>query len=335
MKVTVATSIAPRNIEQQQGAIASWINIGFEVISVNSKAEIQVLSEYFKNVTFIEAKRNASEIVGKPLIYFDDILQSLEASNSQICGVINSDIYLYADDEMVQYILKEAQYGLVYGSRIDITSLDSLEGEEFFHGFDYFIFCNEIIKLYMKSDFCLGVPWWDYWVPLVPSIKGFRIKQLITPFAYHIKHEDRWSGNQFNEFGIKFLNYLINEQEQNSKYSNSELSIITNEHNKKQHIFAFSRKILSYLNINSDKIYFKLPSDPNYVQFASIQDYLSIQHELQYFKKYQARSTKFYLNYIVLTEINSELTLRKIFNIQKVLFINMLKVLLHRFFRIS
>ena len=55
MGITIATSIAPRNIELQRDAIASWKKLGLEAISVNSKEEIEAIKDFFPDVKFAEA----------------------------------------------------------------------------------------------------------------------------------------------------------------------------------------------------------------------------------------------------------------------------------------
>lgn len=207
-KVTIATSIAPHKIEVQQKALSSWEKLGFSVISVNSGPEIAALGGFFPYVTFKEVNRNASALLGKPLIFFDDILKTLETSGTGICGIVNSDVHLIAGDDYPGFVAKEAQGGLVFGSRIDVDSLDRLEGKEYFLGFDFFFFSRDVIRTYVETKFCLGSPWWDYWAPIVPIIKGLPVKQLITAVAFHIQHPARWSERHYTRFAREFLESL-------------------------------------------------------------------------------------------------------------------------------
>jgi len=45
--ITVATSIAPRNIEKQRVAVMSWVAAGLRIISVNTPEEIELLKTSF------------------------------------------------------------------------------------------------------------------------------------------------------------------------------------------------------------------------------------------------------------------------------------------------
>lgn len=252
MEITIATSLAPQNREVQRNALASWKRLGFHVISVNSSEEIKLIKDMFPDVTFVETERNASASLGKPYVYFDDVLRILESTGSPICGIINSDIHLIAGDDFLEFISKEAHGGFVFGSRVNVTSLSSLEGKEYVLGFDFFFFSREIIKEYMKTDFCLGVTWWDYWAPVVPILKKLSVKQLITPVAYHIQHPARWDRQQFLGFGTKFLNYL----KQSGLYEGIGEDLIAAAEMRKDgpNIELFAILIADYINQQSSKI---------------------------------------------------------------------------------
>ena len=128
-KLTIATSIAPGNIDRQSKAIESWIKLGLNVVSINCAEEIDTLQQSFPDVKFIPAKRDGREIFGKPVIYFDDFLEYFKEAGSEFCGIVNSDIHLVGDEEIISFIKKEAKNCLVYGSRIEVDSLYVLDGE--------------------------------------------------------------------------------------------------------------------------------------------------------------------------------------------------------------
>lgn len=208
-QITLATSIAPFNLELQRRAVASWQRLGFNVISVNSLPELDKVKDGFPGVTFVSVRRDSTDITGKRTVYFDDVLGALVASRSEVCGIINSDIVLSAGNALVDFLHDQAVRCFVFGSRIDVASLDQLDGEEYLEGFDYFFFDKSLISIYPSSDFCLGVPWWDYWAPLVPVIKGIKTKQIISPIAYHLLHETKWDDTMFFAFGKRLRDKLL------------------------------------------------------------------------------------------------------------------------------
>ena len=245
MSITIATSIAPRNIELQQGAVASWKQIGFDVISLNSRQEIKSIKDSFPNVKFVEVSRNALAITKRPFIYFDDILKALEMTESQVCGIVNSDIYLFADKHIYEFIDIEAKDAFLFGSRINIPSLSSFTGEEYFDGFDYFFFDRAITKTYVETEFCLGSPWWDYWAPLVPLIKGYEMKKIITPIAYHVEHLTKWKPRHFRYYERKLLDYLLREDLR--RLMENDLRVIVDHAKKDLNVYSLAIPLIDYI----------------------------------------------------------------------------------------
>jgi len=207
-KLTIATSIAPQNIDQQARAIKSWLNLGFDVVSINCAEEILTLQQSFPDVRFIQAKRDAKEVYGKPLIYFDEFLDYFSKAEYEFCGIVNSDVYLQCNEDNISFIKSQLNNSLVYGSRIDVHRPEDLAGKVYRNGFDFFFFDKSLISCFPRSDFCIGMPWWDYWVPLMAALQGFTIKKLISPFAYHIKHIFRWSILQWGNLAKALFRHL-------------------------------------------------------------------------------------------------------------------------------
>jgi len=202
--ISIITSIVPRNIEHQQSAIASWQALGFNVISINSALEINAVRSRFQTVNFVLADRTAESETGKQYIYFDDVCRAIALTNADICGIINSDIHLLQDACLKDFIAREAKNSFIFGSRIDVDLSGNTDGEIFFFGFDFFFFDRIVLDCYPLSDFCLGAPWWDYWAPSVPLAKGIPCKELISPVAFHLKHETKWAPDLFFRFGNIF-----------------------------------------------------------------------------------------------------------------------------------
>lgn len=206
-EITIATSLAPGNITIQKQAISSWINLGFKVVSINVPEEIEIIKDNYPNVTFVQANRSAKEKYGKPYIYFDDVLAYLEQFRSNICGIVNSDIILKGQD-FKEIICREAIDSLVFGARINIENFNNLNGVVYKWGFDYFFFDKKLIPCYPKEEFCLGQPWWDWWIILCPILKGFKVKKIVNPFAYHIKHNLKWNPNNLAYLGFIVSKYF-------------------------------------------------------------------------------------------------------------------------------
>jgi hypothetical protein len=191
--ITIATSLAPgKKLDEQRKVINSWCKMGFKCVSINAPDEIAILEKDFPDIEFVVAVRDARKEFGKPYIYFDDFLAYFAGSDSQICGIVNSDIYLMGEI-FHSFISKEAVNSLLYGSRIDIKTLDNLQGKLYQWGFDYFFFDRKLIHYYPNSDFCIGLPWWDYWIILVAILCEIPVKKVTDMLAYHVKHKNGWN----------------------------------------------------------------------------------------------------------------------------------------------
>lgn len=205
-RTMLVTSVAPHNIENQRRAIESWLHLGFSVTSLNSKEEADHLRPLFEDVEFSLVARDAHVECGRPLVYLDDVVAFLRQRGTPVCGVINSDIHLRATPATMRFLLDEARGSLVFANRVDVDSLESMTGENFSRGFDLFLFDHAILRYLPSTRFCLGQPWWDYWLPSclfkVPSV---RLKLLAFPLALHVKHALNWHLDNFDKYGLHFV----------------------------------------------------------------------------------------------------------------------------------
>lgn len=258
-QITIATSISPGNIEAQQKTIATWTELGFRTLSLNIPEEITHLNDFFPKVTFVSVDRHAATLAGKPLVYLDDMLLALQESASSICGIVNSDIYFSTDKEFLQFIAVTAENGFVFGSRHEVASFFSEDSVEYGAGFDYFFFDKKLASLYPQSRFALGAPWWDYWFPLVPILKGAAVKLLVSPVAYHVKHDTNWSKTLYEEMSLEFFNLLTSSDL--LEKANPDIRAAVERANKQPDLGALSLFILYYLKDKADKIAFLRKAD--------------------------------------------------------------------------
>ncbi len=211
----LVTSIAPHNIQNQQLAIASWLRLGFSVTSLNAPSEIEQLQRVFSAVDFVAVQKDAALDCGKPLVYLDDVIAFLRSKGSPVCGLINSDIHLRATPEMIRYLIEQAKNSMVLCNRTDVDTLDQDAGEIYKYGFDAFLFDKSILDILTPTEFCLGQPWWDYWLAsrFMMSTQSapsrFALKLATFPLAVHVRHEKHWdhSGN-YQKYGLIFAKIL-------------------------------------------------------------------------------------------------------------------------------
>lgn len=210
-RVNLVTSVAPHNVENQRKAMDSWLRAGFSVTSLNAESEIDQVRRLFPEIDFRPVARDASSECGRPLVYLDDVFAFLRKNGSAVCGLINSDIYLRADEATIRYVVEQAGGSLVMSCRTDIESLDSRIGEVFKHGFDVFLFDRKILDLVPSSKFCLGQPWWDYWFPscILGMQRQVPLKLVTFPFIAHIRHSSDWNRDRnFEKYGLHCMQYF-------------------------------------------------------------------------------------------------------------------------------
>ncbi|WP_303982307.1 hypothetical protein, partial [Niallia circulans] len=207
-KILIATSIAPKDLEKQRVAVNTWLKVGFEVVSLNNKDEINKIAPFFPDISFHIVDRNAENIFGKPYIYIYDFMRLLSEKDYRICGIINSDIcFKGVGKDFLNFVYKESLDCLVYGNRKDVNNINEVNGEVC-EGVDYFFFDKKLTSIYPDEGFCMGQPAWDYWMVAVPFSLSIQAKRILNQVAYHQKHSQQWD-EKLNSY---FTNTIINEK---------------------------------------------------------------------------------------------------------------------------
>jgi hypothetical protein len=205
--VTIATSLAPKDLNNQRRAINTWLRLGFKVVSINTQQEIDVLQAYFTDIEFVVPAKDASERFGRPYVYFDDVLAYLSKQESRICGIVNSDIYLI-NSNLHPFLCYEGLHSFIYGAKMDIKSLNIRQSTLNTWGYDYFFFDKQIIPYYPQEEFCIGLPWWDYWAPLIALKNNIPLKKIVTPIAYHLIHPTNYASRPMHELAYTLSKYF-------------------------------------------------------------------------------------------------------------------------------
>lgn len=205
--IFLATSLVPgRDHALQAATVASWLACGFEVISVNGAAEADAVGKAYPDVMVLPVARTAERFAKKPVPYIHDILKVLRqaiaardlAPAQCTVGIINADIYLRNIPGLKDFIQREAHGSMICGPRVDVPDMAGFAaftptgGETYSIGYDYFFFSGAILEDFADSPFCMGMPFWDYWFPLVMLLNGKPLKTLSSPVALHAGHETRW-----------------------------------------------------------------------------------------------------------------------------------------------
>ncbi|MDD9148778.1 hypothetical protein OYT88_09475 [Sporolactobacillus sp. CQH2019] len=190
--ILVATSVSPDRIEAQKRAIKSWLDAGFDVVSLNTEEEADTLKAHFPDIKFHIVKRSAKEKYGKPYIYIYDFMSYLNSTDYKVVGIVNSDVqFRNIRPDFINVIYSEALNSLVYGHRMDVTHISDSSGT-LSNGVDYFFFDRDLISVYQDDGLCMGQPAWDWWMVCVPASKNKITKRILNPIGYHEIHPQQW-----------------------------------------------------------------------------------------------------------------------------------------------
>ena len=199
--VGVVTSFMPRRIEAQRAALQSWRAAGLSVVSVNSRSEAAAVREHFPDVTFKLIDRPIEDIRGRPFVPIRAMIQAAKELSADICGIVNSDIEFRGDGSFFDLVRREAPGALVFGNRIDVADAAARSGKAFRNGYDFFFWSRENSDLLEETPMVLGLPWWDFWLPLHAHSQGLKTKRVVTSAMIHLVHPIGWDTPNFVKMG--------------------------------------------------------------------------------------------------------------------------------------
>lgn len=193
----VFTTINPNgNFEAQSEAINSWL-LRYEVYSVNTLEEIEQISNLYPKVNFIENKE-IYDYKSKKLAKLNSILSAIESVvyNSHV-AIVNSDIIL--NDKIKNSIFdKKYKDSLVIATRHEI---DDGEIYPFIYGYDLFIFHTKFISIFKNDNYVIGMPWWDFWIPLIAIVSGLKLYHIKNKVILHRTHQTNYDVDIWITFG--------------------------------------------------------------------------------------------------------------------------------------
>ena len=195
----IFTTINPYgNFEAQNEALLSWSKY-YDVYSVNPINEIEIVKDKFPYVKFIET--DDIFIYGeKKLIKLNSILNSMKMIDSKKFAIINSDIILKRDIPT-----KFLKSDLTIATRWELDDIN--KPYPFNNGYDLFIFNKDMIDLYLNDNYVIGMPWWDFWIPLITIKLQLTVNHIKSPIIFHRTHDTNYD----NDIWIKFGEYLYKD----------------------------------------------------------------------------------------------------------------------------
>jgi hypothetical protein len=185
------TTINPNSrYERQRDCVNSWIKLGATVSSLQLPSEIQKVYELFPDVNVLVASPRKG-VWSKETPSINSLIKHYKDKEVLL---VNSDIKLAYQNqkEFESYFNHQEQNVLTCGIRYGIAQ----NGRHTFnpYGIDVFRFFPGMLRALPETDFCLGVPGWDYWIPfyLCTALK-FKLRTYFHTQIEHLEHEDRWN----------------------------------------------------------------------------------------------------------------------------------------------
>lgn len=218
--IPLITSLSPKgNHDIQRAAVASWLELGLKVVSANTAGESASLRPLYPDVTFHTVTRTAQAQAKKPVPLIDDML-AVHADSPEPFMLINADIILSPAPEILHAAIASARDGaLICCKRLDVDDAigaraavrDGLNPTgETVPGYDLFIVPPTLAMQLPRTRLAVGMPFWDYWLPLAAHLAGAPLKELTGDFALHSRHEAVWHGVIYPYFSI-FFNAILDQ----------------------------------------------------------------------------------------------------------------------------
>lgn len=213
---TLVTSINPRMVRVRQGqscgpayqreCLASWIACGFDVVSLNSPEEADLVKSLD-----LPVRVETVAYFGPPLIR--DLVDAASASGSRLTGIVNSDCSLQLLTGAMARIEEAAKTGIVLVERIENDPLTGNFLSQPLGGFDGFFFTTPpdgvVMDLKRGHPFRIGDVWWDFWFPCVCLANDLEVRQCMLPLLSHLEHERDRSHDVYLRNGELFRRELV------------------------------------------------------------------------------------------------------------------------------
>ena len=187
----IFTTINPNgNFDAQHEALSSWVP-KFNVYSVNTKEEIEKIKGLYPYINFIETT-DVYEYNGKKLVKLNAILNAIKQTAVKYAAIINSDIILNSKINLKS--IADSKYldgGIIIGTRYELDEEEEIS-YPFVNGYDIFIFDIRNMGILFNDNYVIGMPWWDFWVPMIIIKTRFKVYHIKNNVIFHRTHKTNY-----------------------------------------------------------------------------------------------------------------------------------------------
>ncbi len=196
LDIHAVTSLSekPHHIARQSVCLSSWKAFGLPIIVVNKTDEIDRLSELYPQVDRWVACDDNLSIFTRQTQQIER-LSRVAIDIDKPVMLLNSDIELFGDRSLLLDRLKPNC--LVGGIRWNYESILAKAVREDW-GIDAFVVTPEMAKTIPASiRMQIGIPFWDYWLPLHFQRIGYEIDLIGERLLYHRSHDAMWGDDDW------------------------------------------------------------------------------------------------------------------------------------------
>jgi FkbM family methyltransferase len=230
------TSLSPQQQDPDltRKCIQSWQRAGLQVRAFNHPSEISKLEKHFE-VEFIRVEETSAHTFEKHFIPINVMLKWAAAQDVPAL-VINSDIELQMEPWEIKRARWLSEQGLCYFVRYNHEGNYARAFREP-DGIDAFLLHGRDASFFPDSFLSMGQPYWDYWLPHTFASLGRPIYTVEFPAAFHLKHQNRWSWNDWHRCALEFER-IIGDQSSDRSFGHC----VSRAHLRRQ---AFDRSKIS------------------------------------------------------------------------------------------
>jgi len=191
--------------------LKSWQDNGFRILSVHNKSEEELIGDGFPGVEY----RFVEEDLGPTARKTPSLAAVLsDLPQDEPVGIINADIFMARAPCFAERLSALAIDSTIVMHRWEVPSLADRRGQRFDLGVDLLAFTPAkvapALTAFMKLPYQLGVPWWDYALPVAASLYA-PLTHVADPILLHHTHDQAWNDEEWHRFA-KISSDFLNSQ---------------------------------------------------------------------------------------------------------------------------
>ncbi len=203
------TSLIPAGLDTQLDKLEGWHKAhGGPVHTVNHSREHAVLAPRLPDWVIPVEVRFAQRF-GRDYLPLPTLLAAIRRT----CPAQATRIVLANSDSEIAHpqaidSLRAPGCDLLFAGRGDID-VEGRPAGIYDQGYDVFSLSPDALELLDLKGVFLGLPWWDYVLPLSSILTGRSVRRLDTDAFTHRLHPQRWSLVGFNHIGWQVMRQLL------------------------------------------------------------------------------------------------------------------------------